>query len=48
MKINFSKYIKYWQTYVEMAEVFYINIYHSTMIEKLQNGEKNEWAKTSI
>ncbi len=31
-----------------MAELLYINIHHSTMIEKLQSGEQNEWAKTNV
>jgi hypothetical protein len=31
-----------------MVEVLYINIYWSIMIEKLQSGEKNHWAKTRI
>ncbi len=31
-----------------MAEVLYINKHQSIMIEKLQTGEHNEWAKTSI
>jgi hypothetical protein len=37
-----------WQTCVEMVEVLYINKHHSTMIEKLQSGEQNEWAKTNV
>jgi hypothetical protein len=28
--------------------ILYINIHHSTMIEKLQNGEKNPWVVTKI
>jgi hypothetical protein len=31
-----------------MAELLYINIHHSTMIEKLQSGGKNEWVETNI
>jgi hypothetical protein len=31
-----------------MAKVLYINIHHSIMFEKLQNGEHNEWVETSI
>jgi hypothetical protein len=27
---------------------YYLNKHHSTMIEKLQNGEHNGWAETSI
>jgi len=31
-----------------MAKVLYKNKYQFTMIEKLQSGEHNEWAKTNI
>jgi hypothetical protein len=31
-----------------MAKILYINKHHRIMIEKLQNGEQNEWAKTNI
>jgi hypothetical protein len=31
-----------------MAEMLYINKHHSTMIQKLQSGKHNEWAKTII
>jgi hypothetical protein len=31
-----------------MAVILYVHKYHSTMIEKLQNGEHNKWAKTNI
>jgi hypothetical protein len=37
-----------WQTCVEMVKVLYIIIHHFTMIEKLQSGEKNQWAETNI
>jgi hypothetical protein len=39
-KLSSQSILNIWQTSVEMAEVPYINIYHFTMIEKLQNGEK--------
>jgi hypothetical protein len=48
MKIKFQSILNIWQTCVEMAKVLYINIHHSTMIEKLQRREKNEWVKISI
>jgi hypothetical protein len=31
-----------------MAEILYINKHHFITIQKLQSGEHNEWAKTSI
>jgi hypothetical protein len=48
IKLTFQNILNIWQTCVEMAEVLYINKHHSTMIEKLQSGEQNEWAETSI
>jgi len=48
IKINFSKHIKHLQTCVEMAKILYIHKHHSIIIQKLHNGEHNEWAKTNI
>ncbi len=31
-----------------MVEALYINMHHFTMIENLQNGEKNHWVETKI
>jgi hypothetical protein len=31
-----------------MAEILYIHKHQYTMIEKLQSGEHNEWAKINI
>jgi hypothetical protein len=31
-----------------MAKVLYINMHHFTMMENLQSGGKNEWAKLNI
>jgi hypothetical protein len=47
-KLTFQNILNIWETCVEMAEVLYINKHHSKMIKKLQIGEQNEWAKTSI
>jgi hypothetical protein len=48
MIINLSSILNIWKTCVEMAKILYINKHHRIMIEKLQNGEQNEWAKTNI
>jgi hypothetical protein len=47
-KLTSQSILNIWQACVEMAKVLYINKHHSRMIEKLQSGEQNEWAKTSI
>jgi hypothetical protein len=47
-KLTFQGILNIWETCVEMAIISYINIHHFAMTEKLQNGEKNQWAKTSI
>jgi hypothetical protein len=47
-KLTFQNILNIWQTSVEMAKVLYMNKHHSTMFEKLQNGEHDKWAKTNI
>jgi hypothetical protein len=47
-KLTFQNILNIWKRCVEMAEVLYINKHHFKMIKKLQTGEQNEWAKTSI
>jgi hypothetical protein len=47
-KLTSQSILNIFQTCVEMAKVLYINMYHFTMMENLQSGGKNEWAKTNI
>jgi hypothetical protein len=47
-KLTSQSILNIWQTCVEMAEVLYINIHHSTMIIKLQTGKKNHWVEIKI
>ncbi len=47
-KLTSQSILNIWQTCVEMAKVLYINMHHFTMMENLQSGGKNEWAKLNI